>query len=104
MSSEPLARMSPKTFPVAAEPLLQVRALVIEGHGLAKALNATVHPFQTYDAWSPVWSALWEAQQESPRRTLHDLDELMARDEILALVDRALSAATVDRALGEGRR
>ena len=81
-----------------------IRALVVEGHPLAKALNATMNPVKSYAAWSPVWSALWEAQQESPYRTLHDLDELMARDEILALVDRAISSATVDRALGEGRR
>ena len=84
--------------------LNMIRALVVEGHPLAKALNATVDPWKSFGKWSPVWSALWEAQQESPRRTLHDLDELMARDEILALVDRAISAVTVDRALGEGRR
>lgn len=70
-----------------------IRTLVIEGHPLAKALNATVHPHQTYEAWSPLWDVLWEAQTERPHVTLHELDSLISRADLLALVDRAIASA-----------
>jgi hypothetical protein len=73
--------------------LRQVKALVVEGHTLAKALAAVADPFGAYATWSPLWDLLYEAQESPPKVTLHDLQDLSARSDVLALVDRAIAAA-----------
>jgi hypothetical protein len=76
-----------------AEQLGQIRALMSEGHSITKALATIAHPYHAYSQWSILWDPLYEAQVESPRRTLHELQDLLASAELRALVDRAIAGA-----------
>lgn len=77
----------------SASLLRQVYALVIEGQPLATALDAIARPVSDYATWSRLWDLLYDAQQESPHRTLRELDELCPRADLVSLVQRAISLA-----------